>query len=165
VGELRSALGKRSPAGLAALVVAPPLLLGLLALQAGRADRVQKAAAIHAALTKPLLAGLHAAWDVDRDGYSPVLGPDCNDLDADVHPGAFDWPDDGIDQNCNGHQATLKPVSRPGFAAVPAGVPRRPNVVLISVDALRWDHVGAYGYSRPTTPRIDELARDATLFK
>ena len=28
------------------------------------------------------------------DGYSPLLGPDCNDLDAEVHPGAFDWPDD-----------------------------------------------------------------------
>jgi arylsulfatase A-like enzyme len=48
---------------------------------------------------------------------------------------------------------------------VPDGVPRRPNVVLISIDALRADHVGAYGYSRPTTPRIDELAREGVMFR
>src|SRR5262245_4356861 len=38
------------------------------------------------------------------------------------------------------------------------------NVVLISVDTLRADHVGAYGYTRPTTPNIDELARRAVVF-
>jgi arylsulfatase A-like enzyme len=48
---------------------------------------------------------------------------------------------------------------------VPDAVPKRPNVVLITVDALRWDHVGAYGYARPTTPRIDALAREGVLFR
>jgi len=45
--------------------------------------------------------------------------------------------------------------------------PRRPeaDVLLITVDALRADHVGAYGYSRPTTPRIDALAARATRFE
>ncbi|MDX2052085.1 MAG: sulfatase-like hydrolase/transferase [Polyangiaceae bacterium] len=38
------------------------------------------------------------------------------------------------------------------------------SVLLVSVDALRADHVGAYGYQRNTTPNIDELARTATLF-
>jgi arylsulfatase A-like enzyme len=38
------------------------------------------------------------------------------------------------------------------------------DIVLISVDALRADHVGAYGYARPTTPHIDALAREGTLF-
>ena len=43
------------------------------------------------------------------------------------------------------------------------GSRRRPlpadvNIVLITVDALRADHVGAYGYSRATTPRLDSLA-------
>ncbi|MBX3181513.1 MAG: sulfatase-like hydrolase/transferase [Polyangiaceae bacterium] len=33
------------------------------------------------------------------------------------------------------------------------------DLLLISVDALRADHLGTYGYGRPTTPRIDELAR------
>jgi arylsulfatase A-like enzyme len=39
------------------------------------------------------------------------------------------------------------------------------NVVLISVDTLRADHVGAYGYARPTTPNIDALARRGVLFE
>jgi arylsulfatase A-like enzyme len=40
----------------------------------------------------------------------------------------------------------------------------RPNVVLISIDSLRADHLGCYGYSRPTSPRIDELARGGMRF-
>jgi arylsulfatase A-like enzyme len=37
------------------------------------------------------------------------------------------------------------------------------GVVLVSIDTLRSDHVGCYGYPRPTTPRIDALARDGLL--
>jgi arylsulfatase A-like enzyme len=42
---------------------------------------------------------------------------------------------------------------------------RRPNVLLISVDTLRADHVSCYGYGRETTPRIDRLAREGTRFE
>lgn len=38
-------------------------------------------------------------------------------------------------------------------------------MVLISVDTLRADHVGALGYPRPTTPRIDRLASVGVLFE
>ncbi len=38
------------------------------------------------------------------------------------------------------------------------------DVVLITVDALRADHVSAYGYARPTTPNLDALAREGTRF-
>ena len=37
------------------------------------------------------------------------------------------------------------------------------GIVLVSIDTVRRDHVGAYGYSRPTTPRLDALARDGVL--
>ncbi len=37
-------------------------------------------------------------------------------------------------------------------------------VILISLDTLRADHVGAYGYARPTTPNIDALAADSAVF-
>jgi arylsulfatase A-like enzyme len=37
------------------------------------------------------------------------------------------------------------------------------GVVLVSIDTLRRDHVGAYGYGRPTTPRLDALARRGIL--
>jgi hypothetical protein len=39
------------------------------------------------------------------------------------------------------------------------------DLLLISVDALRADHVSAYGYPRTTTPHLDELARGGTLFE
>ncbi|MFH1788932.1 MAG: sulfatase-like hydrolase/transferase, partial [Candidatus Altiarchaeota archaeon] len=35
------------------------------------------------------------------------------------------------------------------------------NVILISVDTLRADHMGVYGYFRDTTPNIDAFAEDA----
>ena len=41
---------------------------------------------------------------------------------------------------------------------------RNRDILLITVDALRADHVGAYGYGRPTTPEIDTLAREGVLF-
>ena len=39
------------------------------------------------------------------------------------------------------------------------------NLLLISIDTLRADHVGSYGFARPTTPSIDALAREGALFK
>jgi arylsulfatase A-like enzyme len=55
-------------------------------------------------------------------------------------------------------------------AAAPAANPDgRPcpdcNVLLISIDTLRADHLGAYGYSRPTSPNIDRLAAESVLFE
>lgn len=50
----------------------------------------------------------------------------------------------------------------------PAEVQERgapPNVLLISIDTLRPDHLGAYGYSKATSPRIDKLAAEGALFE
>jgi len=41
---------------------------------------------------------------------------------------------------------------------------REPDLVLITVDALRPDHLGCYGYERDTSPAIDALARDGVVF-
>ena len=38
------------------------------------------------------------------------------------------------------------------------------NVVLITIDALRADHLGCYGYKRNTSPNIDALSREGALF-
>ncbi len=39
------------------------------------------------------------------------------------------------------------------------------DVLLVTIDALRADHVGAYGYPRPTTPHIDALAKQGVVFE
>lgn len=40
----------------------------------------------------------------------------------------------------------------------------RPNVLLLTIDTLRKDHLGAYGYRLPTSPAIDRLAAEGVLF-
>ncbi len=43
--------------------------------------------------------------------------------------------------------------------------PAGPNVILISIDTLRADHLGCYGYGRDTSPNIDSMAADGVLFE
>jgi arylsulfatase len=45
------------------------------------------------------------------------------------------------------------------------GEPRAPDVVLMVVDTLRADHLGAYGYSRATSPQLDRFAAEAIVFE
>ncbi|MFC2162643.1 sulfatase [Candidatus Altiarchaeota archaeon] len=42
---------------------------------------------------------------------------------------------------------------------------RPPNIILITIDALRADHLGCYGYPKNTSPNIDDLAEDSILFE
>src|SRR5262249_42953712 len=39
-----------------------------------------------------------------------------------------------------------------------------PNIVLIQVDTLRRDHLSCYGYGRRTSPCLDRLAQESTLY-
>ena len=40
----------------------------------------------------------------------------------------------------------------------------RPNIVLVVIDTLRADHLGSYGYTRPTSPQLDRFAAEAVSF-
>lgn len=40
----------------------------------------------------------------------------------------------------------------------------RPNIVFLTIDALRADHVSCYGYERETTPILDGFAEDGVRF-
>jgi arylsulfatase A-like enzyme len=48
--------------------------------------------------------------------------------------------------------ASKSPVSNP------------PNILLITFDGLRHDHLGCYGYQRATSPTIDSLAKEGFVF-
>jgi len=39
------------------------------------------------------------------------------------------------------------------------------GLILISIDTLRFDHLGCYGYARETSPEIDRFSQDAILFR
>jgi len=54
----------------------------------------------------------------------------------------------------------LAACARPGRSATP----ERPNVLLVAVDTLRADRIGAYGGNPDLCPRIDRLAREGVLF-
>jgi arylsulfatase A-like enzyme/Tfp pilus assembly protein PilF len=50
-------------------------------------------------------------------------------------------------------------------ATPPASRKVPPNVILITLDTVRADHLGCYGYSEIQTPTLDGLARDGVLFE
>jgi len=51
-------------------------------------------------------------------------------------------------------------------ASIPGIVSRqRDNVLLITLDTTRADHIGCYGYANARTPTLDRLARESVRFK
>lgn len=147
---------------LAALTVA----VGGLLLRASEGEAGRKVASARAGLVGPVLQVGQALLDFDGDGYARALGGgDCDDADPDVHPGAVDLPGDGIDADCDGQDATQALPPPAAMAPVPSGVPSDLNLLLVTIDTLRADHLGCYGYGRPTSPAIDALAAAGTLFE
>jgi arylsulfatase A-like enzyme len=49
-------------------------------------------------------------------------------------------------------------------SAIEARAAGHPNVILISMDTVRADHLSVYGYARDTSPVLQEFARHATVF-
>ncbi|MBM4318703.1 MAG: hypothetical protein FJ125_01780 [Deltaproteobacteria bacterium] len=125
-------------------------------------------------LSASLLPRLRRALDRDGDGYSPAWGGgDCRDGDPAIHPGAVDLPGDGIDQDClagDAPAAASPPADPLGLgdlprrASLPPGQPPFRSVLLLVVDALRYDATAAGGASPSATPWLDAFAGAAALF-
>jgi hypothetical protein len=142
-------------------ILALPMALALTEREA-----VRKVVIAKSGIVGRLLLEGQRKMDWDGDGYARWFGGgDCDDGDGDRNPGARDWPGDGIDQDCDGKDAALSVLRSPPFFSVPDSVPADLNILLVTIDTLRADHLGCYGYSRPTSPRLDALAKESTLFE
>jgi len=122
-----------------------------------------------------MIAVLRKLSDRDRDGYSALFGgPDCDDDNPEIHPGALDIPGNGIDENCVGGDAQPEApppaaagTDAPAPEAAAAALSGGKNVLVIFVDTLRFDRLGVAGYRRDgasLTPRLDAFAGQAVVF-
>ncbi|MBL9018225.1 MAG: sulfatase-like hydrolase/transferase [Myxococcales bacterium] len=120
---------------------------------------------------------VRAAVDLDGDGSSPLLGGgDCDDRDPVRYRGAPDVPGDGIDQDCNGSDAVAPPpppapkaldlASWRATQPVTDALARTKgmNVVLVTVDALRFDMLAPDTADRTEFPELVKLLDDSVWF-
>src|SRR5690606_28656699 len=132
---------------------------------AGTAD-ARRAIVEQGVASKRMARALWSLADADGDGFAGAGagGADCDDGDAGRHPRAREVPDNGVDENCTGADARAADVGVRGSERAATPADGRPSIVLVSIDALRADHLGAYGYGRPTSPALDALAARGVRF-
>jgi arylsulfatase A-like enzyme len=109
----------------------------------------------------------------DSRGATAVLlerevrpAPAWEAYEADLSAHAGDGVELRLRLDCPGLDRTLARAARwsvPVLSTRRAGAER--SVLLVSVDTLRADHLGVYGYPRPTSPRIDALAASGLVFE
>lgn len=164
------ALGRR--VGMLALAIGP-LAITLLAARPAFDPVTTLALERGAPLGKILIKPARRIADSDADGAASAFGGgDCDEGNAAIHPAADDVPGNRIDEDCSGSDASSapKPTQAPSAADVAASasarkkLPEKPNVMLITIDALRAD-VGYAGYPRKITPNIDALAAKSAIFE
>lgn len=113
----------------------------------------------------------------DHDGWPDVaaLDPTTNPrlasaTGAQGTPVGSAQPPSALGQNGPGaatrSSASPAPIAGQGFggpAASPGGT-RQPNVLLVTIDTLRADRIGPYGFATARTPVLDQLAREGVRF-
>lgn len=158
---------------------APRLALSLFALgvpltlgTTGHDSAAKSLAVGHSPPLASLVALVRKANDFDGDGYGSLLGEnDCAAFDAHIHPLARDLPDNGVDENCDGRDFRLEDALRESAGKqlpVPEPFRGEPNLLLVTIDSLRYDHTSLGGWAarrgRDTTPNLARLAARSASF-
>jgi choline-sulfatase len=157
---------------LAAVGVFIALAFPLLGLRGPQAESTVVAITERSYVGPRLIPLMRKLVDADKDGYSAFFGgPDCNDANKNIRPGADDVPDNSIDENCDGfdNRKSAKLPDLPKNVEQPkTTLQGGDNVLVIFVDTLRYDRMGFAGYKRDgksLTPRIDAFAAQSVAFK
>jgi arylsulfatase A-like enzyme len=180
-GPMARARGRLPARGILVVAGALVALILPIATLPGRGPSPTTAALDEASKGARILVGIgRRLFDRDRDGFSAFMGgPDCDDGRAGVNPKAPEVAGNGIDDNClggdriasgdkaggergngNGDKAPAQPVAR--------AVPPPPNVVILAIDTVRADRLGAAGYQRDgksLTPNLDRFANESAHFQ
>jgi len=183
LAKLRERIPARGAVVAGGLVLA--LALPVLALRAP-SEPTRTAITERSYIGARIVGILRTLRDADKDGFSAFFGgPDCDDSNAAVYPGAKEVPGNGIDDNCVGGDAKIEAsnnrVAPPdagsgsGSGSGSGGTPPvdaasalgGTNVLVIFVDTLRSDRLGFMGYQRDgksLTPRLDAFAKTSVVF-
>ena len=146
-------------------------LLPFIALRGAPSQDAVEAVTERSYVGPRMVPALRKLVDRDKDGHSAFFGgPDCDDGNKDIKPGALDVPDDNIDQNCDGFDNTkaAKLPELPKTDQPKTTMKGGDNVLVIFVDTLRYDRLGFTGYKRDgksLTPRIDAFAAQSVVFE
>ncbi|MBK7153994.1 MAG: sulfatase-like hydrolase/transferase [Sandaracinaceae bacterium] len=114
-----------------------------------------------------LVAGLQSVSDLDRDGVASFpFGADCAPFDGTRSPLARELPENGVDENCDGRDTPAAAQDESGPLTIAPLTGDQPDLYLITVDALRADHLGFMGYdAHPTSPDLDALVGRGVVFE
>jgi arylsulfatase A-like enzyme len=163
---------RRHALRLAGMATGSVLLFVLTLSHIGADHEARSVATTGSPVLSNLIDVVRKATDFDRDGYGFLLGEnDCAPFAGAIHPLARDLADNGIDEDCNGRDFSFRlPASYQagGRLPVPDDFRRDWNILLVTIDTVRYDHTGFGGYlartKRDTTPNLDRFVERAVSF-